>query len=544
MFIFEFVSYQQLGLAIFVSILNAFILCFISYRLLHIFQLSGYKTRNYVKWVADRRSKFYIRLFSLSVLSFGSMFIVNILFNQFKDINYLSYLGLVFYFYLAIVFIASIWQAPTKVSLKLTSRVKRLLALLFVVCMCLTYFIIWLGSREPFLRFSLVAFIPMVLPFIMLLCNYLLWPIESTIRVGFIGKAKLKLRKPEFANLIRIGITGSYGKTSCKNILAAMLESKYSVAASPSSFNTPMGFTKTVNNILTEGNDVLIFEMGARYPNDIKYLAKLFKAKHGILTSIGPQHIETFGNIENIKRAKSDLLRALPKEDGMAIVNGDSEKCMEAFNELELVNKFASSITKMAKDIKITQEGCEFTLKLDGENPVKCVTRLLGKHNIENIIMCAMLANKMGVSAGDIAIAISRLAPTPHRLELVKADNGLLILDDSYNASPGGTVAALEVLSLFKGKKVVMTPGLVELGIKQDEENFKFGVRLARVADKVIVVNELNKSAITDGLKSQSFPMENIYTVKTLEEAKAVYTIILKAGDVLLIENDLPDNYL
>ena len=544
MFIFEFVSYQQLALAIFVSVLNAFILCFISYRLLHIFQLSGYKTRNYVKWVVDRKAKFYIRLFALSVLSFGSMFIVNILFYQFQDINYLSYLGLIFYFYLAIVFIVNVWQAPTKVSLKLTVRVKRLLALLFVFCMCLTYFIIWLGSREPVLRFSLVAFIPMILPFILLICNYLLWPIESSIRFGFVTRANHKLKKPEFANLIRIGITGSYGKTSCKNILATMLESKYSVAASPSSFNTPMGFTKTVNNILTEGNDVLIFEMGARYTNDIRYLSKLLKPKYGILTSIGPQHLETFGNIDNIKRAKSDLLRALPMDDGIAAVNGDNDLCREVFGKLELKNKYKSSIKDMAKDIKMTQDGCEFMLKLDGERPVKCTTRLLGKHNIENILMCAILANKMGIGSTDIAVAVSRLDPTPHRIELIKADNGLLILDDSYNASPGGTIAALDVLALFKGQKVVLTPGLVELGVKQDEENFKFGVRMARVADKVIVVNELNRSAIVDGLKSQSFPAENIYTVKTLEEAKAVYTILLKAGDVLLIENDLPDNYL
>jgi len=541
---FDFPSYQQLVLAMLVSIINAFVLSLISYRLLHIFQLSGYKTRNYLVWVGDRRAKFYIRLFTLSVLSFGSMFIVNILFYEFQHNNYWSYLGLLFYFYLASAFIINVFRAPKKTSLKFTARIKRLVMLLFVACLVLTYIIIWLGSGNAVLRFSLIAFIPIALPVLLLVCNYLLWPVESLIKLAYLGRANRKLARPEFANLIRIGITGSYGKTSCKNILAKMLSQRYSVATSPSSFNTPMGFTKTVNNVLADGDDVLIFEMGARYIGDIRYLCKLFKPQHGILTSIGSQHIETFGNLENIKRAKSDLVFSLPKETGIAILNGDNEKCREVFEQLPSEKKYLSNIAEMTKNIRITQDGCKFDLRLDGEKIIKCTTQLLGMHNIQNILMCAIMSSKLGVTAEQIAEAVSGLTPTPHRLELVKANNGVLILDDSYNSSPAGTVAALDVLTLFKGKKIVLTPGIIELGATQDKENFKFGVRLSSVADKVIVVNELNRSAIVDGLKSQAFPDENIYTVKNLEEAKGVYSGLLKAGDVLLIENDLPDNYL
>jgi len=158
--------------------------------------------------------------------------------------------------------------------------------------------------------------------------------------------------------------------------------------------------------------------------------------------------------------------------------------------------------------------------------------------------MCAIMANKLGVAPSDIAKAIEELDTIPHRLELIKAENGVLILDDSYSASAGGTEAALEVLALFKGQKVVMTPGLVELGRYSDEANFKFGVRMAKVADKVIIVNDTNKTAINDGLQSQGFAEDNIYFAKTLNDAKGIYSGILKPGDVLLIENDLPDNYL
>jgi len=348
--------------------------------------------------------------------------------------------------------------------------------------------------------------------------------------------------------MIRIGITGSWGKTSCKNILAKMLAKKYSVAASPSSFNTPMGLTKTVNNILDKHN-VMIFEMGARYAGDIGYLAKLFKPKYGILTGIGPQHIDTMKSIEIIKKTKAALVHSLPP-DGAAVINGDNEKCREVFNELVLENKFLSSIEKTddaeawVEDLGVTPDGATFILHINGEPPTKCTTKLLGRHNIENILMCAIMASKLGVDIKDIASAIEGLEATPHRLELIKADNGVLILDDSYNASQGGTKAALEVLSLFKGQKVVMTPGLVELGTHAEEGNFKFGVRIAKVADQVIIVNEINKDAINDGLLSQGFPNENIHFAKTLKDAKEIYAGMLNPGDVLLIENDLPDNYM
>jgi UDP-N-acetylmuramoyl-tripeptide--D-alanyl-D-alanine ligase len=376
-----------------------------------------------------------------------------------------------------------------------------------------------------------------------------MWPYEWSVRAWYLGKAQRKLKRPEYAGLIRIGITGSWGKTSCKNILARMLVGKYKVAASPLSYNTPLGFTKTINNTL-DGHDIVIFEMGARYAWDIKYLCNLFKPTYGILTGIGPQHIDTMKSIEVIKKTKSDLVRALPKDGGVAVINGDNEKCREVFKELDLNAKYLSSVSEK-KDaeawvdgLSVTQDGCTFMLHIRGMKPVSCTTKLLGRHNIENILMCAIMASKLGVTPTEISAAVAELEPIPHRLELVKAPNGILILDDSYNASAGGTAAAMEVLALFGGQKVVMTPGLVELGTRADEENFKFGARMAKVADKVIIVNEINKQAITDGLLSLKFKEENIHFAKTLEEAKQIYSGILKPGDVLLIANDLPDNYL
>lgn len=556
---FKFDTIFELLIAIVISLANTVILCCLCYKILHVFQLGNYRVRNLVRWVVDRRSKFYSRLFALSFLSFGSMFIFNIIFLHFSILN-LSFLGLIFYFYLAIVLILNVQAAPVKVPLRSTRRIRRLLGVLFLVNFFVSFTIIWLGSftvidvggiPQNITRMSLIAFIPLALPWIVILCNALLWPVEASIKTRYIRRANRKLERPEYENLIRIGITGSWGKTSCKNILTAMLREKYIVTASPHSFNTPMGYTKTVLNVLKPGDEVLILEMGARHLGDIKYLAGLFKPQHGIITGIGTQHLETFRTLESIKLAKTDLIRALP-ENGIGVINGDSEKCKEFFVEskgniqaslLLSSSKEDPDSAGFVKDVSITSDGCEFKIVLKSEKPFLVRTKLLGKHNIENILMCAIMAHKLGVTSAQIAEAVSKLEPTPHRLELIKGENGVFILDDSYNASVNGTKAALGVLKLFKGKKIIMTPGLIELGMSEEEENFRFGKRIAEVANHVIIIGELHKENITDGLASADYKQEKIHYAKTVEDAKSIYVKLLKAGDVLLIANDLPDNY-
>jgi UDP-N-acetylmuramoyl-tripeptide--D-alanyl-D-alanine ligase len=547
----EFPSTEQFSAAIFLSVINTAILLFITFRMLHIFQLNGYKQKNFLTWIFDRRARFYIRLTALSLLSFGSLAVINVIFHEFKGNILWSYLSLVFYFFFCAVFIINIWRAKVKVDLKVTPRIRRLIVALSITYFLITLFVVWMGSTYmEFVRFSMIAFLPMLTPFILLFCSYILYPYEALVHQHYLRKATKKMMQPEFSNLIRIGITGSWGKTSCKNILKVMLSEKYKVVASPASYNTPMGLAKTINNLLSPDDEIIVMEMGARYVYDIRDLARIFKPHHGIMTAIGAQHVDTFKSLDNVKKGKSELLKALPIDSGIAVTNGDNERCREVYHEIGHKNKFLSALEKdkdteaWVEDISITQDGCQFKLCFRNQQPVQCQTMLLGLHNIENILMCAVMANKLGVSAEQIANAVSKLKSTAHRLELIKADNGVLILDDSYNASPGGTRAALDVLALFKGKKVIMTPGMVELGTKEAEENFRFGNSMAAVADKVIIVNEINKTAIYDGLLSGGFKKEDIYTVPTLDEAKKIYADILSPGDVLLIENDLPDNYL
>jgi UDP-N-acetylmuramoyl-tripeptide--D-alanyl-D-alanine ligase len=363
---------------------------------------------------------------------------------------------------------------------KWTARVKRI----YGVTIALTV----LGVGLPFLFLArTVAF-----------ANFILSPIERTIKRKWLQRAKKKLNSAEFANLIKIGITGSFGKTTCKNILAAILSTQYRVVASRESFNTPMGFARTVNEDLTPDTQILVMEMGAKHRGDVAQMCKLLKPDYGIITEVGEQHLETFGTLENIRATKMELCDFVSPENRVL------------FND---------------------------------DEPTQLETKLLGWHNKKNISLCVKMAEKLGITDENIKAAVAALQPVPHRLELITGANGVQILDDSYNANPQGAKNALEVLSSFAGTKVVQTCGFVEQGDNAYKSNHEFGQQIARVADFAIIMGELNKTAIYEGLISGGFHDEKIFLAPDLAAAKTVYPRILHEGDTLLIENDLPENY-
>ena len=184
-----------------------------------------------------------------------------------------------------------------------------------------------------------------------------------------------------------------------------------------------------------------------------------------------------------------------------------------------------------------------FMLNIRGERPVKCSTVLLGKHSVSNICLAAAVAYKLGLSPDEIAAGVNRIPALKHRLELLPNNKNIVIIDDSYNSNEDGTRAAMEVLSTFEGRKIVLTPGLVELGKMENLINLEFGKRLAKYADLVIVIGKHNAEMLISGLTDGGFPKENILFAKSLNKGNALLNEILKDGDVVLFENDLPDNY-
>lgn len=538
-------SNPNLYIAIALSVVNGVMLCFCGYKFLHVLQLSGYKIQGYKVWLKDTHAKYIGRIALLSFMSFACMLVTVALFDSYisRD-SYFSYLGLIFYFYFTIVFIVNMYQVPQKTPLVQTYRMTRLCIAHGLLMAGLTFVIIYFTTEFiPYVRFASISLTPLLLPLTVPIAHGILVPFENLNCKRYISKTKRKLKK--FPNLIKIGITGSYGKTSTKYILNTILSENYSVCITPHSFNTPMGITRVVLDYLKPNHDVLITEMGAKQVGDIKYLCDIVKPQYGILTSVGSQHLATFGSLENIVKTKNELIKALP-EDGIAIFNGDNEGCVKLYEQCE-IRKYITGVSNPkafahAKDVKVSSSGISFVLVIE-ENEVQCKAKLIGRHNLENILVCAALAYNLGLSMEQIKIGISKLVPINHRLE-VKRENGLVIIDDAYNSNVEGSERALEVLKLFKGgRKIIVTPGLVELGQKEREENVNFGRKMASVADIVIIVNKTNMDAINEGLLGENFNSENILFAASLIEARIKLKEIAKEGDVILFENDLPDNY-
>ncbi|MGN1212943.1 MAG: Mur ligase family protein [Christensenellales bacterium] len=528
-----------------ISVLNSVVLCFLSYKFLQIIQLSSYKVDKYGTWLKDTKAKWVSRITMLSFLSFACMLVTNFLFNAFQDNKLLGYIGLIFYFTFAIMFAKKMYDIPQKTPLKLTKRMFRLYFLLFVIYLIINFSFLMLSLEYTmYLRVSVISLIPILIPIVVPLASIIIYPFELLINYIYKKACERKLKKHK--NLIKIAITGSYGKTSTKFFLKSFLEKKYKVCCSPSSFNTPMGITKVVLNELKDDDEVLIAEMGAIKTGEIKELCKMVKPDAGIITSIGEQHLDTFKTLDNILNTKYELAESLGGES-YCVFNCANENTAKLYERCTLKNKVAvcddEKSLLWAKDIVATEDGLEFVICYKNKE-YKAKTKILGEHNIQNILCAGALALKLGLTIKQVVEVIAGLQSAEHRLELKKLDNNVLIIDDSFNSNIQGTAVALKTLKLFDGRrKIVVTPGLVELGKREKVENVELGKRIAKVADIAILVNKNQSENIKQGLLEAGFDEKNIFMQDSLFEVTNQFKTFLKSGDVVLLENDLPDNY-
>ncbi|NLY19950.1 MAG: UDP-N-acetylmuramoyl-tripeptide--D-alanyl-D-alanine ligase [Tissierellia bacterium] len=440
-----------------------------------------------------------------------------------------------------------------KSPLVMTDRAKRLFKIHKVVNMlilALVAVIITLFLGKPNLTVLAVIIASFLLyyyePYVMILSNNISVPREVKINMGYYYAAEEKLKSIDGIKVV--GITGSFGKTSTKFITGTILDNDFKVQNTPSSFNTPMGLSKIINNELTEDKEVFIAEMGARIPGEIKELTDLVHPSIGVITSIGPTHMETFKTIETIIETKYELIEELP-EDGIAIFNYDNHyvKTMADRTNLKKILYGMDDIEKLdlyATDIKVDSRGSSFNICTKGGKVVNTRTVLLGKHNISNILAGAAVGLALGLSLEVVADRIKHIEPIEHRLNIVDGGTGVIIIDDAFNSNPVGARAALEVINEFKdGRKIIVTPGMVELGDIEEEENYKFGLEIAKVCNFAILVGIKRTEPIKKGIIEGGFNSNNIFSVNNLDEATQIIGKITVPGDVVLFENDLPDNY-
>lgn len=423
-----------------------------------------------------------------------------------------------------------------------TGRVKRL----FSAAIIIETILITLYALVSGLIGEICLVLSFMLSFITPLLCYLVWavtlPIEKCFSNYYINDAKKILKANKALKVI--GVTGSYGKTTTKFILKRLLSEKYNTVCTPGSFNTPMGVVRTVREQLKPHTQIFICEMGAKNVGDIKEICDIASPDMAVITSVGPQHLETFGSVDNVFKTKFELADAVKAKGGAVFVNGDSKEIATRIDGGFAVYGTEENALYRAENISYGAFGSSFDINLNGEI-ISVKTKLLGMHSIIDIVAAAAVAHSLGVRADDIRYAISTLSATEHRLELKSYINGSTLIDDAYNSNPEGCIEAVNVLGSFEGfKKIIITPGLVELGAKEYEYNKNLGFNAAEKCDIIILVGKNRSIPIKEGVLEHGFDKENLFTVSSFAEANSLYATLADKNTVLLIENDLPDNYL
>jgi len=512
---------------------------------LHIFQLEGYKPDEYLSWVWERRSHVLFRLSHRLAIAELILVIIGM---AYWSPFWTAVIALPLW---AITFASSrIYRNERqKKPLRYTNRLKRLLATAAALAtvVVLAGFIMWMSGGLPWLGWFLGGFLAadFLAPFWVYLAAHLMAPVERSIQSGF--KRRARMRLAERPDLTIVSITGSYGKTSTKFIVAEILRQRFNVLASPSSYNTPMGLCIVINEMLQPEHQVLVLEMGVRHPGDMAELCSIARPDIGVVTTIGIAHLETMGSMELIAQEKGTMIEQL-KPNGIAVLNIDDEHVSRMADRapgkvwtVSVHGREGADI--VAGSVRYGREGAQFDVRDDTGDVRSFKTKLLGEHNVSNILLGVAVGRALGLRLRQIAHAVERLEPIEHRLQL-REEGPITVIDDAFNSNPVGARNAVEILGQFReGRRIIVTPGMIELGERQEEENRAFGEHIADHVDLAVLVGARQTAPILEGLRARNFPEDRVRVVDSLWDAQSFLKTYLKPGDVVLYENDLPDQY-
>lgn len=360
------------------------------------------------------------------------------------------------------------------------------------------------------LNVPLLVVLPIyLLPSVIDLALWTLRPYEKRRGDEWVDKAVAKLRA--IAPAV-VAITGSYGKTTTKNYVAHLLGGSKRVVATPASFNNRMGLARAINENLAPGTEVFIAEMGTYGPGEIAELCKWIPPRVAAITAIGPVHLERFGTLENIVRAKSEIL----DEAEVGVLNVD----------VPLLADVASRRRDGMRLIEVSAD--------DVEAPDGIFAG--------NLAVALGVGEALGVSRQGMIERITGLPSAEHRQSIMTAGSGFTIIDDTFNSNPEGARSALDALARVgaEGRTAVITPGMVELGHLQRSENEEFAALAAEQVDHLIIVGQTNRKPL---LRGSAKGRASVTVVGTRDEAVDWARANLGPGDAVLYENDLPDHY-
>jgi UDP-N-acetylmuramoyl-tripeptide--D-alanyl-D-alanine ligase len=475
-------------------------------RALHVFQQEGYKRKRFLQWcLANRDRALFLR------------------------------------------------AERVKKPLVMTGRAWRIL----VVAVLLTLVLLlvpaalvhlWVGTPLDLITWVLSTFVVGIgLPILLVAADLVLAPVQAAINAVFRSRAQATLRT---VDPLVIGVTGSFGKTSVKMAIADLIGPAGTAFPTPGSYNTPMGVCRAINEGLQDNHQFFIVEMGAYKEGDVAELCSFVRPRIGVLTAIGPAHLERFGSMSAIRRAKYEIVSGL-LSDGAAVMNVDDPEVRDLADSTTSVEVIRygldpSGVPRItATDVETSVHGTHFTLRdIRDTAEVRAQTTLLGRHALGHVLAAVAVARVVGRELDELVDPISRLQAPDHRLKILTGTGGVIVIDDAFNSNPDGAAAALEVLEAMPARrKVVVTPGMIELGPLQREANETLGQQAATTADLLIVVAKVNREAIVTGAARATPSSAEVITVDSLAEATGALNKRLRSGDVVLFENDLPDQY-
>ena len=497
---------------------------------LYFWQLKEYRIDRFVEEVKRRKKIIFSKFSFLALLAFLLYFVPT------KDssiwVSIVALLYVLFGTYSVFLLLRRKWIFP---------HFTKKMLLFFAFTLGLEILLLWEFSSNFFLFIIVFEFL---LPVFIFLCLQII-----QIPVVFVKKRiikRAKARRRELPELTTIGITGSYGKTSTKEILFALLSRKNETLETSVHVNTEMGVAKTVIDFLKKGHKFFICEMAAYKKGEVGRISKMVKPKIGILTGINGQHLALFGSQNNIIQAKYELIESLPS-DGLAVFNGDNRYCLELYKKTDkpkmiygLQEKIGSIDSDIwAKNIKTEKDASSFeAVCRDGER-AEFKIKLLGKYSILNILGAISVAKYLGMELREMPRICSSLEAKLGGMVLEKGINGLDIIDSSYSANPTGVISALEHLKLWEGKRVVVMPSLIELGRSSRQVHIKIGEKINEICDLAIITTKDELNNIKKGISDT----EILYIPNPGKIAQKIKEFC-SSGDVILLEGRVPKSLI
>jgi UDP-N-acetylmuramoyl-tripeptide--D-alanyl-D-alanine ligase len=494
---------------------------------LHIYQQEEYDTSRFLRWMSRTRA-FDMRL---SII----LLVIDIFWLMFPH----TIFGLLYF--VAFAMAAYVEKDPrrnSKKKLAMTPRAQRILFITLVLCALM-------GTWFFLLALPLMWIVTIqLIPFLMLLANTVLIPYEKHTQKKFMDEAHARLRavKPTV-----IGITGSYGKTSVKHILGHILKTHASTLITPGSVNTPMGITRIIREQLEDNHKFFVVEMGAYGPGSVARLCMLTPPDIGVITAIGHAHYERFKTIETVAQAKFELAQAAIARGGKVIVHEQalaldySRKLAEESRSSFVVVGGSNMVDAVVERAEQTRQGLIVYVRWDGHS-FRLEAPLFGLHHGQNMALAFATAVTLGLTPEHVMTAMKSVPQITHRLEVKPQPDGTILIDDAYNSNPPGFESALRVLPVFGGRKILVTPGMVELGDEHGPAHETIGKIAGEICDIAVVVNAARIPSFVTGFKSTGSGKQ-LVEVESFAAASAWLDQNRKTGDVVLLENDLPDLY-